>query len=192
MFLARLAVALAALVFYLSAASGADSWGPAASTPGLLGTNPTSTLTRPANTAAYSAGDLVASSTTAGSIVVPSFPVLNYDGSAIISRIRLSTNATTGWGTNVTVNLWKSAPTYTYGDNGPYTVATGGSAHLATYACALTQYADAAAGECEIDVGSFLTVSFERGQTIYWDLTATDGATPISGQTFTITAEMLN
>src|SRR5690242_11771933 len=53
-------------------------------------TNPTSTLTRPANATAYAANQLIASSTTAGSVVVPSFTTLT--GTGIIARLRLRTN----------------------------------------------------------------------------------------------------
>ena len=47
-------------------------------------TNPTSVLTRPANTTAYASGQLIASSTTAGSIVVRSFAIATSAGGANI------------------------------------------------------------------------------------------------------------
>jgi hypothetical protein len=155
-------------------------------------TNPTSTLTRPADTTAYAANDLIASSTTAGSIVVPSFAIANAAGGAIIPRMRLSTTATTGWGTTLTVTLWSAAPTYTNGDNGAYAVATGAAGRLAAFSCTLTQYGDGAAGSCVITSGNALVLKLASGTAVYWDLQATAAATPISGQTFTLTSETLN
>src|SRR5437660_138343 len=82
-------------------------------------TNPASTLTRPANTTAYAANQLIASSTTAASIVVPSFATVA--GAGILPRLRLRTNAPSGWGgINLSINLWSAAPTYTNGDSGAY------------------------------------------------------------------------
>lgn len=150
--------------------------------------NPTSTLTRPANTTAYSSGQLVASSTTAGSIVVPSFTLAG--GRGFIPRLRLATNVTTGWsGAALTVTLWRTAPTYTNGDGGSYAVATGGAARLGAFACTLTQYGDGASGECSVSTGNFATIALPSGTSVYWDIQTGGSLTPISGQTFTLTAE---
>lgn len=149
--------------------------------------NPTSTLTRPANTTAYASGQLIASSTTAGSVVVPSFTIQG--GRGFIPRLRLSTNVTTGWAGPLTVTLWRTAPTYTNGDGGTYAVATGAASRLAQYTCTLTQYGDGASGECSITIGNFLTASLPSGTSVYWDMQAGGALTPISGQTFTLTAE---
>jgi len=157
-----------------------------------VATNPTSTLTRPANTTAYAANQLIASNVTAGSIVVPSFAIANAAGGAIIPRVRITTNATTGWGTTLTLTLWSAAPTYTNGDGGTYAVATGGANRLAQFSCPLTQYGDAASGECQITVNNFAVVKLASGTSVFWDLQATAAATPISGQTFNVAAEVLN
>ena len=60
-----------------------------------VATNPTSSLTLPSTQTAYAAGSLIASSATAGSVVVPSFTIANSAGGALIPRIRLSTNDAT-------------------------------------------------------------------------------------------------
>src|ERR1700730_14367879 len=101
--------------------------------------NPTSTLTRPANTTAYAANQLIASSTTAGSVVVHSFSIAT--GGAILSRLRLRTNATSGWGgVNLSINLWSAAPTYTNGNGGAYAAATGSADWLANFLVSLIQF----------------------------------------------------
>lgn len=151
--------------------------------------NPTSTLTRPANTTAYAQGELIASSTTAGSVVVPSIPL---GPSIVLARVRLATNVTTGWGgASLTVTLWSSAPTYTNGDGGAYAPATTGAGTymVAQFPITLTQFADGAAGNGALAVGNAVLLP---GGTYYWDIEDTNsaGLTPISQQTFTLTAEV--
>ncbi len=178
----------------LSVPVAAQMQGGGTSITGSQATDPTSTFTRPANTTAYSSGNLIASSTTAGSIVVPSFSLANYAGSAIIPKIGLATNATTGWGVTLTMNLWTSAPTYTNGDGGAYAVATSGAGkyYLGQFSCILIQFADGASGECSPAYGNVVKVTLPSGVAIYWDLQATGTVTPISQQTFTATARVLN
>ena len=110
--------------------------------------NPTATLTRPANTTAYAQNNLVASNTTAGSAVVPSISVARIAaGSCYIRRIRLLTNATSGWGgVTLSVSFWAAAPTYTYGDGGAYAVATGAANYLGSCVVTLNQFGDGASG----------------------------------------------
>ena len=95
-------------------------------------TFPSSTLTSGTGTSLTS-GKLIASSATAGAIVVPSFAIFNAGGGALNAKINLSTNATSGWGAAiVNLNMWTAAPTYTNGDGGTY-AATTGSAIGATF-----------------------------------------------------------
>ena len=156
-------------------------------------TNPTSTLTRPANTTAYVANAIIASNTSGASVVVPSFAIQNSAGGASIPRLRLSTNVTTGWsGVVININLWTAAPTYTNGDNGSYVVATGAASYLGQFSVSLNQFADGASGIAISSSGNPVNVRLGSGTAIYWDMQITGTATPISGQTFTLTAEALN
>jgi hypothetical protein len=157
--------------------------------------NPTSVLTRPADTSAYAQNDLIASSTTAASVVVPSVQgarAANHQGTII--RVRLNTNITTGFSAaTFTVRLWSAAPTYTNGDNGAYAVATGAAGWLASFSVTLEQQADGAYGAGVPTVGNGALFSLPIDQTvIYWDLqyTAAAGVTPIASQTFTLTLEV--
>lgn len=156
-------------------------------------TNPTSTtLTRPADTTAYATGDLIASSTTAVSVSVPSFAV-PAAGQGVIQRLVLNTSVTTGWDAAVvTVRLWRAAPTYTNGDNGAYAVATGAANFIASFTCSLSQFGDGAAGGCTINSGNLTSVKLASGTTVYWDLQSGGAYTPISGQTFILTPEVAN
>jgi hypothetical protein len=156
-------------------------------------TNPTSVLTRPANTTAYVANQLIASSTTAGSVVVPSFAIATSAGGAVLSRVRLLSNVTSGWdGVSVTVRLWTAAPTYTNGDGGAYAVATGAAGWIASFLIALSQYGDGAISASQLTAANEMAIKLASGTTIYWDMQIMGAATPISGQTFTLTAELMN
>lgn len=155
-------------------------------------TNPVATFARPANTTAYAVGNLIANSTTAGLIAVPSFSILTTAGGAIIPRIRVLTNVSTGWnGVNLSINLWSASPTYTNGDGGAY--APSGSANwLANYQVTLTQFGDGAAGGGGITSANEMTIKLASGYLIFADIQTLSVATPISGQTFTIAAELMN
>jgi hypothetical protein len=163
-------------------------------TPGTLSA-PTSTLTRPANTTAYagssSTPQLIASSTTAGSIVVPAFPV-GLGGIAAIPRLTITTNAPSGWGgITLVVTLWAAAPTYSTGDGTSYTIATGAAARIAQYSCALLQAGDGASCNAAPIVGAAPIVKPGTAG-VYWDIQVAGAATPISGQTFTLLPEVWN
>lgn len=155
------------------------------------------TLTRPANTTAYAGTtttpQLIASSTTAGSIAVPSFAIGTSGGYASIPRATLSTNATTGWGAvTLLINLWVAAPTYTNGDGGTYAVATGAASWRVQYSCTLVQYADGASCSMIPLVGNAPVLHPSSGTAIYWDIEIASSATPISGQTYTLVPEIWN
>lgn len=157
-------------------------------------TNPTSTLTLPATTTAYAANQLIASSATAGSVVVPSFSILN--SGASIPRVRLSTNdsTSTAWGgIQVQVDLWSAAPTFTNGDRGAFSPATGTANHLASYICQMSaEYGDGAYAECAATPGSPM-IKLASGSTIYWTAQAltASGVTGAS-KVFTLTPEVEN
>ena len=158
---------------------------------------PTATLTRPANTTAYggtaTTPQLVASSTTAGSVVVtPIFlPIGNGgSGSVAIPSLTLYTNATSGWGgVTLLVNLWTAAPTYASGDGGTYAVATGTAFQRAQYSCTLVQNADGATCTTATPAGTSAPTIRPANQVtgaVYFDVEIQSTATPISGQTFTV------
>jgi hypothetical protein len=157
-------------------------------------TNPTSTLTRPSNTTAYASGQLIASSTTAGSVVVPSFSIASAAGGAILPRIRIRASLSpSSWqGVNLSVNLWSAAPTYTNGDAQPYAVATGSATWLANYLVTLTQFGDGAVGAGPLTGANEMALKLASGTAVYWDLQVLNSATPAAGQTFTLIPELLN
>lgn len=155
-------------------------------------TNPSNTITRPANTTNYAQNNLIASSVTAGSVVVPSFSVASNGGA--IPRVRLSTNKTSGWDAVVIrVRLWSSAPTYTNGDGGAYAIATGAAGLLAVFDVTLSQFGDGATGMAAPNSGTAAWIKVS-GTSVFWDLQYTSAAalTPASGQTLTLVVELAN
>ena len=154
---------------------------------------PTSTLTQTSATAAYTAGQLIASNATAGSIVVPSF-TLQGTGGAVIQRVRLQSNDTTAtaWGgQSIQIDLWSAVPTFTNGDRAAWLIATGTVSHLGSLACIMSAVqGDGVFAECSPNVGSsIITTAF----TTFWTLQATTGS-GITGASkiWTIRPEILN
>jgi hypothetical protein len=161
---------------------------------GVIAT-PSSLLTRPADTNAYVQNDLIASSTTAGSIVVPSFKASRGPGNSFfIRKARLYTNKTSGMSTaQFLIEFWSAAPTLTNGDNGAYAIATGAANWMGKIQTdVMTQVADGAYCMGVPYTGSEIACDGDACQTLYWTLKEIDatGFTPASSQTFTLVPEI--
>lgn len=161
-------------------------------------TNPNaSTLPMTSATTAYSAGQLIANSATAGSVVNPSFPILNSGGGSAIPRLRLFTNDTTStaWGgVSVQVDLWSTTPTWTNGDRGTWLPATGAGFHLGSYSCTMsTVWGDGVSAECAPTVGQYAAIKLASGLNVFWSLKATS-ASGLTGtsKTWTLVPELVN
>ena len=155
---------------------------------------PSHTITRPADTNAYTAGDLIANSTTAGSVVPMRFGVsgLANAGRGLVKAARLLKSATTTTDAQFRVWLFTASPTVTNGDNGALAVAT-----AATIMRALAidmQTTALAMGGGHLQYAAFSPeVCFDLGsetRAIYGLLEATDGYVPASAETFTVTLEI--
>jgi hypothetical protein len=165
---------------------------------GLQGaTLPSSTLTLTSATTAYTAGQLIANSATAGSVVVPSFSIANSGGYAAVGRFEISTNdaTSTAWGgQTISLDLWDAAPTFTNGDRAAFLPATGVGHHIALFTCVMNpEYGDGAYASCYPNVGSFVILHPSSGTAIYWSLTAQTGS-GVTGasEVWTVKAELLN
>jgi hypothetical protein len=79
------------------------------------------TFTRPADTTAYASGDLVANSTTAGSVVPMQWPVTSaLGGSGMIRRARIHKTGTSVTSASFRLHLYNASPTPSNGDNGAW------------------------------------------------------------------------
>jgi hypothetical protein len=151
---------------------------------------PSATITRPADTTAYTAGDLIASSTTAGSVSYGALTVASSAGSFIITRARLISNHTTGLDQiQLRARLWLGAPTVTNGDNGAFAITTGGTTEIGRFEFTMEQFSDGACGFAVPYIGSEIRRKLASGTDINWTLEAVDGFTPQSGKTFTLELE---
>ena len=162
---------------------------------GLYFAAPSSVLTRPNNTTAYAQNDLIASSTTAGSIVVPSFGVPVSQAQAVfLRRARLLTNKGSGMTSfQGHVDLWSAAPTFPNGDNGAYGLTTGAAGWLGDITFGvMSQGSDGAYAAGKPDSGTDIGVAIAPGDLIYWSLKEVDatGFTPAANQTFTLIPEL--
>jgi hypothetical protein len=148
------------------------------------------TFTRPADATPYASGDLVANSTTAGS-VVPIGIVFGSGGvtenQIELSRIRLFKSTTGVTGATFRIHLFSTLPTVSAGDNAAIVIATGAAGYLGFFDIAAMQsFTDGANGA--ITTGSNRVV-LTGTATIYALIEARGAYTPGTSETFTLTLE---
>lgn len=150
---------------------------------------PGPTFTRPNDATPYTSGDLVANSTTAGSVV----PIAIVFGSNTtenqieLSRIRL-VKSTTGVTTAAfRIHLFSTLPTVSAGDNAAMVIATGAAGYLGFFDIATMQsFTDGAQGTVITGSNRIVLVG---GATIYALIEARGAYTPVALETFTLILE---
>lgn len=157
---------------------------------------PSGSVTRPADTAVYATGDLIANATAAGSMAPIAIAAARVNGgTGVIRKVRLSTS-NAAWANNtVRVHLFRGAPTSSVGDNGVFSGNIAGIAAVPLGYADVTfdrAFSDGAAGEGAINVGADTTFKAAGGTTNIYALLEVRGAyAPASGQTFTVALEVL-
>lgn len=151
------------------------------------------TFTRPSDTTQYAVGDLVANSTTAGSVTLLSWA--NPEGGIWLRRLRLTSSNTST--TSAAFRLWlttDSAITFANGDNGALSI-SGSTLSVADVLTYVDISLDAAAtGLGAVGVATFdanlhalHAASYANGVgTIYGFLEARGTYTPASAEVFTL------
>lgn len=137
----------------------------------------TATFTRPTDTTAYASGDLVANSTTAGSVVPMAFTIP--DGK--ITQVRLTKSTATATNSNYLLYLFQSSPTVTNGDNGAFVPTV--SNFLGTVALDQTGSLFATNAAALLS----LTAPIVTSGTVYGLLKATAAYTPANAEVYTVT-----
>lgn len=159
---------------------------------GAFGTliTPSNNFTRPADTTTYASGDLVANSTTAGSVVPLSWTAARVaTGNFFIRRIRLTTSSTSVTLSNFRVHFYTTLPTVTNGDNGAWLSPTSG--WIGAMDVTVNEaFSDGAAGNGSPNIGSELGVALASGQLIYGLIEARAAYVPTSGEVFTVILEV--
>lgn len=153
-------------------------------------------IVRPADTAAYASGDLIAASTTAATVnASPSSLTAARiaGGTGSIRRVRLSTSKTGLAGTEVfRVHFFRNAPTVANGDNGVIS-SNGITAIFMGYVDVTLDrvFTDGSKGIGIPAIGAEISFDCATGSQLLYVLLEARGAyTPASGETFTIAAEL--
>lgn len=156
--------------------------------------NPSANFTRPNDTTAYAVGDLIANSTTAGSVTPMSFANIARvaAGSGSIIKARLSKTGTGITGAAFTLHLYGSSPTVTNGDNGAW-LSNQAATYLGSFEFNLANakvFSDGVAINGITQTGYPITVDLSSGTTIYGLLEARGAYAPTAQEVFTITLEV--
>lgn len=146
-------------------------------------------FTRPSDTTAYASGDLVANSTTAGSVAPLVFDLGVSEG--LIRAVKFKTsNATLSSGSTFRLHLWSQAPTVTGGDNAQVFAVGAGLATSAGYlgyidCTADVWFSDGSEGHGSPDPDIHFDLG--DGTTVYGLLEARGAITPASAAAITVT-----
>jgi hypothetical protein len=149
-------------------------------------------FTRPGDTTQYASGDLVANSTTAGSVVPMTFTIARVaGGSGMIRRARIRKSGTGITNSSFRLHLYNTAPTVTNGDNGVWL-----SNQSATYIGAIDinvnrAFSDGAAGNGAPLDGSEINFALASGTSVSGLLEARGTYTPGNAEVFTVELEVL-
>lgn len=158
----------------------------------------TASFTRPADTTAYNAGDLVANSTTPGAVSPLVFSSAKLgSGRGIIRRIRLFKTAATTTAAIFNIHLFATSPVSSAGDNDAFAVDTSAN-FLGTVTIDMTSGAFATAADIIKTAAVSPEINFDlasvspSSRRLYALIqTGTGGTyTPESEETFTVTIEM--
>jgi hypothetical protein len=142
--------------------------------------NVSARFTRPSDTTAYASGDLVANSTTAGSVAAMSFPVSA--GARQIRRVRIHTSSTNVTNAAFRVHFYGATVTAANGDNGAWST-SGAASYLGSVDVTVDKaFTDGAFGSAtgEINCG---------GPNLYALIEARGAYTPTSAGVFNVTVE---
>lgn len=143
-------------------------------------------FTRPADTTAYASGDLVANSTTAGSVVPMAFgDITRGPGlSSRVRRVRLVKSAASVTNASFRLHLFNVLPTVTSGDNAAIVIATGSAGYVGHVDITIAQtFTDGAADQA--------TTEMNIASQAIWGLLEARGAyTPTSAEVFAVTLEV--
>lgn len=152
---------------------------------------PSANFTRPSDTTAYASGDLVANSTTAGSVSPLSWTAARVSaGTFFINRARLKKSTTSITSAQFRLHLYTSSPTCANGDNGAWSTTHSGYLGSLDITCDKA-FTDAAGGEGIPATGSQIEVALTSGQTIYGLLEARAAYTPGNAEVFTVILELI-
>lgn len=151
-------------------------------------------FSRPADTNPYASGDLVANSTTAGSVTPISITnaVRASGGFSRCDRIRLRKSGTSTTNATFRVHLYSASPSVTNGDNGAWL--TSMANYIGAFDVTIDRvFTDGSAGAGIPQNGQSMEFTIPSGTTLFALIEArppTGTYTPANGETFTVVAEL--
>lgn len=146
------------------------------------------TITRPADTTAYASGDLIANSTTAGSVTPFTFRI-PYGRGLVIYRAGVSRSDTDVTNASFRIHLYKDSPTCANGDNGAWSTDVAGHQgfiDVVGTSPAFTDNAQAFGVYLSNSVYAPMLVLTDTDRYLYALLEARAAYTPASAETFTL------
>lgn len=157
--------------------------------------NVSASFTRPADTTQYAAGDLIANSVTAGSVVPMQFAISgnSMPGMTRITRVRFTKSGTSATASQFRLHLYAALPTVANGDNGAWS-----STQAANYLgsidgpSTLKAFTDGCSDVGAATAGSEFLIQLPAGKIIYGLLANISTYTPASAEVFTVALEMLD
>ena len=154
--------------------------------------NLAASFTRPNDTAAYGAGDLVANSTTAGAVVPLRIDLGNIvaagHGITRITRARLTKSGTSPANASFRIHLYEAAPVPQNGDNGAWSTDSAASWLGGIDVASMLAFTDGCTGTGSATAGSEMFLRL-AGAAIFALIEAKAAYTPVANEVFTLTLE---
>lgn len=153
-----------------------------------------SSFTRPADTVAYAVGDLIANSTTAGSVTPLSFALngMAGTGQTIVLRTRLSKTNTSAANASFRLHLYETAPVVANGDNGAWSTSKAANYLGNIDVTSMFAFTDGCTGYGAAAAGAEMRMRLSAGTTLYGLLEARAAYTPGNAEAFTVYLECLD
>jgi hypothetical protein len=149
-------------------------------------------FTRPNDTVAYAAGDLVANATAAGSVVPLRIDLGNIvavgHGMTRIARARLTKSGTSPTNANYRIHLYEAAPAPQNGDNGAWSTDRAVSWLGSIDVTSMLAFTDGCTGAGSAAAGAEMFLRLAGGA-IFALIEARAAYTPVANETFTLTLE---
>ena len=146
------------------------------------------TFTRPGDTLAYASGDLVANSTTAGSVTALQFSAAQIASASFqVRRARIAKSGTSVTSASFRLHLYAASPTPANGDNGAWSTNQAANYLGSVDVTVDKAFTDGAAGQATTEINA----RGASGGVIYGLLEARAAYTPASAETFTVSIEVM-
>jgi hypothetical protein len=190
---AKLTMGSALQVLRVNAAGTALEWAAAAAGgSSMIISNPSGNFNRPGDTTTYAGAELVANSTTAGSVTPVAITVAGTAGAQVrLLRARLQKSGTTSTNAQFHVHVWRTAPTVANGDNGGFSPNNAAN-YLGRFTIGgMTALSDGCVGYGVPGIGLEVPIDLAGGVTqVHCLIEALAAYVPANAETFTITLDV--